>query len=355
MRTLAHALATPTVSLLTLLALATTGCVQDVGTGSKDGRKPNKGTEDKQDEDGCEQVNTPVTLRTASDLDKLPAGCWDLFAKLRIEGPAITSLAKLGELVAVNELEIVDTGLTTLDVGAAFDVYGAVLISGNTKLTSIERLQPLNADELTTSYTIRNNAALTSLGRLAYLSGVEGELRIADNAKLASISFDELTQAGSIAITNNGATSIDLGSLQQVGRLEISNNAALTTITGAAASTLQGDLIIRGNRALTSIGSWSISTLAGNLTLDDNDALRNLGGLSSLRTVTGSVAVTNHALLDNIDAVSRLQRIGSALLTGNANLSNCRALEVDHCVQHGGVTFNNNKPNTGNCTRCWCE
>jgi hypothetical protein len=366
MRTPAHAFTTALTttaarSLTTLLALAATACVGDIGGGDAGRTRNPKTSGDSQSQTGgeCQKIETPVTLRASSDFDKLPATCWDLFATLRIEGAAIVSIHRLGKLAAVNDLEIIDTGLTALDVEQPFEVWGAITISGNSKLASLDKLRVQDADDLTTAYTIRGNAALTGLAGLGYAKTVDGELRIADNARLSAIALDELTAAGSVTIAGNGATSLDLGSLQQVGRVEISNNAQLASIVGAAAATIGGDLVVRGNRALTSLGAWSsLGRVEGSLTIDDNDGLANLGGLAAMQYVTSSVAITNNALLSSIDAVSHLRGIGqSALVTGNASLSNCRAIEVDHCVSSGTVSFSNNQPNTGgsNCPPCWCE
>lgn len=356
MSTKAHALLTATLSLTTLATL-TAGCVGDTGGDAARSRKPK--TDGGETPDGaCKEVTTPVTIRAAADFDKLPTTCWDLFAKLRIEGAAVTSIAKLGKLKSVDSLEIVDTGLIGIDTTEEIAVWGAITVSGNSKLTGLGRLHIEDATELSTAYVIRNNAALTSLGGLGYAKTVDGELRIADNARLSAIDFGELTTAASITITNNAATMLDLGSLQTVGRIEIANNAQLTSITGSAAASIKGDLVIRGNSKLASLGSWGgLTRLEGNLTIDDNDALTSIGGLAGMQYVTSAVTVTNNALIDNIDAVNHLRGIGTSVtVTGNANLSNCEALEIDHCVQSGTVTFNNNKPNTGNnCPRCWCE
>jgi len=355
----AHALATATLSLTTLLSLAGSACVGEVGGGDASRtRKPDATSEQSQTGGDCQKLETAVTIRANTDFDKLPTGCWDLFGTLRLEGPAIVSMHRLGMLRSVNELEIVDTGLTTIDVEKPFEVWAMITISGNSQLRSLDKIALQNADDLTTAYTIRNNASLATLNGLAYAKTVEGELRIADNAKLAAITFDELTAAGSIAISGNGATSLDLGSLQQVGRLEISNNAQLASITGAAAPSIKGDLVLRGNRALTSLGSWSsLARVEGSLTIDDNDGLADLGGLAGMQYVTGSVSVTNNLLLAGIDSVSHLKGIGTTVLvTGNANLSNCRAIEIDYCVPSGTVTYSNNKPNTGgSCPLFWCE
>jgi hypothetical protein len=357
MRTQAHALTT--LSLTTLFALAGTACVGAPGGGEAgSSRKPKTTDGDTQTSGDCEKLETPVTIRGAADLEKLPTGCWDLYATLRLEGAGVTSIARLGKLAGVNDLEIVNTGLSTLDIPAAFDVWGALTITGNTKLTTLDKIRLQDADDLDTSYAIRGNAALTSLAGVAYAKNVEGELRIADNAKLSAITFDELTAAGSVVISGNGATSLDLGSLQQVGRVEISNNVQLASITGAAAASIKGDLVLRGNRALTSVGAWStVTRVEGSLTIDDNDALTSLGGLAGMQYVTSSVSITNNALLANIDAVSHLRSIGqTVLVTGNTSLSNCRAMEIDHCVLSGTVSYNSNQPNTGgNCPVCWCE
>ncbi|HWO26095.1 MAG TPA: hypothetical protein VNO30_45525 [Kofleriaceae bacterium] len=361
MRTQAHALSTVSLTTLTtltaLFAFAGTACVGEVG-GSDAGRTRKPKTTDGQDGGDCQKLEAPVTIRGAADLEKLPTGCWDLYAKLRIEGAAVTSIARLGKLTAVNDLEIVDTGLTTLDVPAAFDVWGAITITGNTKLTTLDKIRLQDADDLDTSYTIRGNAALTSLAGVAFAKNIEGELRIADNAKLSAITFDELTAAGSVAITGNGATSLDLGSLQQVGRVEISNNAQLASLTGAAAPAIKGDLVLRGNRALASLGAWSgVTRIEGSLTIDDNDALTSLGGFAGMQYVTSSVSITNNALLANIDTISHLAGIGqTVLVTGNTSLSNCRAMELDYCVASGTVSVYGNQPNTGgSCPRFWCE
>jgi len=344
-------------SLGSLLALTSSACVGEVGGGDAGRSRKPKTTEEGQTGD-CQKLDQSITIRGAADFDKLPTTCWDLFGKLRLEGAAVTSIAKLGKLSAVNELEIVDTGLATLDVAEPFEVWGAVTVTGNSQLRSLDKLRVQDADDLTTAFSIRNNAQLTSLGGLAYAKVIDGDLRITDNAKLSPIDFGELTAAGSVTISNTGATTLDLGSLQQVGRVEISNNVALASITGAAATTIKGDLVLRGNRALTSVGSWStLARVEGALTVDDNDGLVDLGGLSGMQYVTGAVSVTNNALISSIDTVSHLRGIGlSVLVTGNANLSNCRAIEIDYCVPSGAVTFNNNKPNTGSsCPRFWCE
>jgi hypothetical protein len=309
---------------------------------------------------GCEhpkEVTTPITIRSDADFTQVPTECWDLYAKLRIESGGIGSLAKLGKLKGVNELEIVDTNIKTLDTVMPLVVYGAVTITGNKQLANLANLTVENADNLTTAYTVRNNALLASLDGLKYIKTVEGELRISDNPMLADITFDELTAVtGALTISNTGATHIDLGSLQTTGRLEIASNTKLARFDGLAASQIKGDFLLRGNTQLASLGAMSsITRIDGSMTIDGN-AFANLDAISGLQWITGSLTITNNTQLATLGRMSRLSGIGTTVtVTGNTALPYCLAHEIDHCVTSGVVTINNNKANTQNaqCT-CWC-
>lgn len=365
MRTKAHALSRSRSLALASLALFTAACVGEVGGGTASrGRGSNAAKDPHSDHGDCddpERVSSPITIRSAADFDKLPKGCWDLWAKLRLEGPAITSLAGLGDLIAVDSIELVDTGLISFDSPKQVEVYGSVLVSGNNRLVDIDHLVAEEWGTVTAStITLRDNPELAGLGGLRYLAQVTGALSITSNPKLKRVELAELARAGSVVVSNNSiATEVELGSLEQVGRIEIANNALLASIIGPAAGSLGGDLIVRGNRSLTTLGSWSsLSTIQGALAIDDNDGLRELGALSSLQYVAGGVSLTENVLLDNISPISHLRGIGgTATITGNPSLSKCSAIEVAHCVSNMGnrVTINANKPNTGSSCRCWCE
>jgi hypothetical protein len=352
---------TRTSSTLVALLLLGASCVGSVG---EDAGTPNREKDSKSDDpdattcDETEELDAPITIRSDADFANLPDGCWDLFARLRLEGPGVTSLAKLGSLEAVNELEIVDTGLTTIDTKLPLKVWGSLTVSGNAKLTSLANLPLENASNLTAAYTVRGNPALTTLGGIEYMQTVDGDLRISDNAALASITLDELTAVGgSVVISNTGATRIDLGSLQTVSRLEIASNPRLATFDGLDATVISGDLVLRGNPALTSLGTVaSVGRIEGTLTIDDNDALANLDALSGLQLITGALVVTNNSALGGLGRLSHLSGIGATVtITGNANLTYCAAHEVDHCVSSGAATIANNKTTTGTNCPCWCQ
>ena len=74
-------------SLATLMFA--TACMGQVG-GDDDKRDP------RTDKDtGCtnpKEVKEAITIRSDADFSQVPTGCWDLYAKLRIEGAGIGSL-----------------------------------------------------------------------------------------------------------------------------------------------------------------------------------------------------------------------------------------------------------------------
>jgi hypothetical protein len=346
-------------SKLSLAALLfASACMGQVGEDSEGGSRPKKDSDTPVSCEDPREITTPITIRSDADFAQIPTGCWDLFAKLRIEGAGIGSLAKLGSLKGVDDLEIVDTNLKTIDTKLPLAVYGAVTITGNKQLTSLANMPVDNADNLTATYTVRGNPLLASLDGLKYIKTVEGELRISDNAALADITLDELTSVtGALTIANTGATRIDLGSLQTVTRLEISGNTKLTTFDGLAASTIKGDFVLRANPVLATIGVMSsVTRVEGAVTIDGNNALKNLDAFASLQYITSSLTVTNNTALETLGRFNRLAGIGTTVaITGNTALPYCAGHEIDHCVTSGAVTVTNNKANTQNATcPCWC-
>lgn len=347
----------PRKPLFAAAILFAASCMGQVGEDPGTGTRP-KGKDTAPGCDDPEEVTSPITIRTDADFDQVPKTCWDLFAKLRIEGPSIGSLAKLGPLKGVNDLELVDTSLKSIDTALPLTVYGAVTITGNKQLASLANLPVENADNLTATYTIRNNPALASLDGIKYIQAVEGELRITDNPLLSEIALDELTTVtGALTIANTGATRIDLGSLQTASRLEISGNSKLTTFDGLAASVIKGDFILRNNAVLANLGAMSsVTRVEGMLVIDGNAALENLDAFGGLQYITSSLSITNNPKLATVGRMSHLSGIGTTVtVTGNTSLPYCLAHEIDHCVTSGAVTISNNKPNTqtAQCA-CWC-
>lgn len=340
-----------------LLSLTASACVGDVGNGPGGNTRTTEGSGSGTTPAGCQKVETPVTIRSAADFDTLPKGCWDLWAPLTLQGSSITSLSKLGELVAVNELSLVGTGLTTLDA-KPFTIYGEVTITGNASLKDLKNVTVERADDLALSVTVDGNAQLASLDGLANIATVDGDLVITNNAKLTTASFTTLTTvAGAVRIVNNAAlTTVDLAAATIVGSVDVSSNGALTTFKGPSATEMAG-FTLRGNRVLANAPVMpALSRVTGNVTIDNNAALANLTLLpTTLQYVTGVFTISNNAALTNLGQTSHLLGIGSASITGNANLDFCEAHEVDHCVgQLGSISIANNKQQSANNCDCYC-
>jgi hypothetical protein len=350
-----------------LLSLTSAACLQPVGGGDCVGERcdmPDGGMPVAKCADDAQvtELSTNTVIRTLADFDKLPKGCWALNANLRLEGQAITSLAKLGDLIEVNDLELVDTGLTTIDSKQPFSVFGSLLVSGNTKLTSLSNLAvkkwegPTTGGTFSVNYTVRNNALLASVDALKYIQKVDVDLRFTDNPKLTAITLDELTTVtGAVVITNTGAPSIGFSQLTKVGRVEISGNTALTTVRGFGATSIGGDFILRGNSKLSQLGAMSsLTTISGALVVDDNDALVDLAGLTgTMQRISGAVTITGNASLTGLGSLSHATSIGAGSITNNPALTNCKAIEVDHCVPNSTVSISGNAGSSTNCP-CWC-
>jgi len=358
------------LTLLTgLLSLTATACLADVGGGDcigercKDDKTDAGTTTDPACADPAKvtELTTPLVLRTAADFDGLPKGCWSLNSNLRVEGQAISSLAKLGDLIEVNDLELVDTALTSVDTRKQLKVWGSLLVSGNTKLAALNNLAVKKWEGATqggawsVTYTLRNNALLANLDGLKYIQKVDGDLRLTDNPKLGAIDLGELTTVGgALVVTSSGAPSLGFAQLTKVGRVEIGSNPALTTVRGFSATTIGGDFILRANPLLSQLGTMSsLTTISGALTIDDNDALVDLAGLTgTMQRVSGTVTISGNANLTGLGSLSHATAIGTSSIVDNPRLGYCKAIEVDHCVPNSTVTISGNL--TQNNCACWC-
>lgn len=362
--------------LLGFLLSLTASCLADVGgdecVGKRckvDGGDDGSGSATTAGCDNPVEKTTNITIRSASDFDALPTGCWSLNGDLRIESSAISTLARLGDLIEVNNLELVDTALTSIDTKKTIKVYGSLLVSGNTKLANLNNLAvkrwdgPVNGGATwSVGYTIRNNAALTAIDGLKYIVQVDSDLRITDNAKLATIELAELTKVtGGVHITGTGATAIRLPVLSTLARLEVASNPALTQISGLAATSITGDVTLRGNPLLATIGSMSsLTQIGGALVVDDNDALVDLTNLvpAGMNRIFGGLTISNNARLTGLGKLSSMLDgvTGNVTITANPSLSICAAIVVDHCAQVGttAAVISGLSGTQNNCGNCWC-
>lgn len=321
--------------VLAVLAGIAPACTADTG-----GRKPGHGTAPTQD-GPCARLEQDVTVRSTADLAALPrAGCYDLYGKLTIQGPAITSLAGLDEINSVDELDLDHTGLVAIDTRRPLGIFGGKLtVTGNPRLANLAQL---SFESATAGVLIDGNPALASLDPLGLadpkLEEVDGDIAITGNAALTAVPLANLTRlTGALTVSGNTAlTAIDLGKLAATGHVEISDNAQLAQLTGFAATTVSGDLAIRGNPRLTTIGAMTaLYRVTGSVTIDGNAALTSLAAFTtSLKFIDQSLTITRNAALTDLGALKHLSLVGAITITGNQNLVNCRALEVDRCTQH---------------------
>ena len=355
--------------VMTASCLADVGGDECVGTRCKADGDDGGGSAATAGCDDPEERTANLTIRSDADFDALPKGCWSLNANLRVEGAGITTLARLNDLIEVNDLEIVDTQLTSISTKKTIKVYGSLLVSGNSRLANLNNLAVKRWDGATqggtpfaVGYTIRNNAALTAIDGLKYIVQVDSDLRITDNAKLASVELAELTRVtGGVHITGTGATAIRIPVLATLGRLEVASNPQLAQISGLAATSIAGDLTLRANPALATIGSMgSLTQIGGALVVDDNDALVDLTNLipTGMNRVSGGVTISNNLRLTGLGQLTRMLDgvWGSVTIASNPALSICRAIEVDHCAQAGTAVaaISGNAGTANTCATCWC-
>jgi hypothetical protein len=148
---------------------------------------------------------------------------------------------------------------------------------------------------------------------------------------------------------NTGVKAIDVTKLVTTGHVEIADLPQLTSLTGFAATAINGDFAIRNNQALTTLGTMSsLYRVTGNLTIDNNTALGSLAAFTtSVKFVDKALTITNNNSLTDVGQLKHLQLVQAITITNNHNLVNCRAVEVDKCVPHptGAVIANNGTTN----------
>ena len=323
-----------TTHLAAVLSLAASACMDvphrhytaDGGSGSGDGAAARTC-------DNPEVVTKDLTISSNTAGDTLPTGCWTLSGKLTVSGSSVTSLAKLGELAGVTDLEISTSGLTKIDSKNTIKVTGGVYIHDNSSLADIANIVP-DGDRVT-QLRIENNSALTGAGGLSAVKYVTNATTFKYNDKLATIDLHEAIRfEGGFDVENDAAlTSIDIPVLQSTGDLTISNNQALTSVTMGSLQFVHGALNIQQNPALD-LGS-AMST--------------------ALSQIDSSVNISNNAHLTSLGQFSHTQNVvGTITITGNSNLDYCDARPVGCCVAHAGTANLNNNKNSSCGTHSWC-
>ena len=327
-------------------------------------------------------VTRDLTVDSGTMTDPVPTGCWTLAGKLTIRGTGVTSLAMLGDVRGADEIVLDNTKLTTLDTKATLSVSGPITITRNALLTNIDKLR---AGTTATLVSVDGNPVLSSLGSaFDDLTQVSSTITIRNNPKLATVDLPKLELVGdsqigqAFLITNNAAlTDIELPAFTYPNRLEISSNPVLAMIGDIPATQIVSDLVIRNNpqlatlpafpslakvggvltvsnnATLTSLGELSAVTYLGGLTLDSNPLLTSVGGLSqSLAVQIYALSITNNAALTDLGRLAH-EVYNSISITSNAQLSSCKAREVDVCTNHSVQSSISGNHTQNNC-QSWC-
>src|SRR4051812_3579371 len=192
-----------TTTLALLCAVA--GCMSPIDERQHDDFGADAGVDGSSASGVCDDykiVTMNLTVSGSSNFNNLPTTCWKLNGKLTITGPAVNSVAKLGDLREVNDLEIGDSALSKFDSKSAIEVAGDVYIHDNGSLSDIANI---HAKSTLRSLVVQTNPSLTSLGGIASATIVSGTTTISSNNKLVTIDLGSAQRLeGGLTISNNG-------------------------------------------------------------------------------------------------------------------------------------------------------
>ncbi|HEY4242867.1 MAG TPA: hypothetical protein VGM88_23790 [Kofleriaceae bacterium] len=359
-----------------------------------------------------QEMDGDIVIRNDSQVVPAYNGCYDLMGTLRVQGP-VTSLAGLGRIQSVTDLEILGTQLGAIDTPDPITIYdGGLDLEENPALSDLSNLQFDNLSHVTItnndglldlgdidlsldkvygdtgdagerdgSVTISNNANLTSI-KLTRLKEIDGAITIDSNPKLTLVDFSGLTQFGTsvalplpwsedITITNNPKLTTIKGFSQLTGlpgALVIDNNATLASVAGFdAVTTINGNLELKDDPLLADFMTSGMLGLVGKSVTIDNTGFVTITAFSTeLDVIPLNLAITNNTKLTGVGRLAHLRDAGNGYLrngsinqaltiTGNSELPYCAAREVQKCTTIlGSVSISSNRENSGNCTS-WCQ
>lgn len=243
----------------------------------------------------------------------------------------------------IGDLTIVDDGGMQAFCALHDTVYGAVEVRGALvfDLTGLDCLRHVVGNLLVTA------PALSSIN-LPGLERVDGSVTLTGTNVALTISLPHLTQVSGSLLVNHpdgmqNLVSLDLGALRSVGvDLRIDDSTALYDIELPALTTvgrhlwfrrhgqvgnvsapllsaLGGALRVEDNPFITGIDMPALvdlgTTVSAELAIEDNAALADLSGLSTVRTVSGSLVIRGNGVMPQAtaDAFSAaMTRIGGA-------------------------------------------
>ena len=207
-------------------------------------------------------------------------GCTTIEGYLRIGAGAVTDLAPLAQITAVN---------------------GYLQIGANPQLTNLSGLD--NITSVGGSLGITGNAQLTDISALSGITTVGGLMEVSANNNLTSL--------------------IGLQGINTVGSyLEISDSPGLSSLQGLEGTqTIGGDILINGNPALASMQGLSPSSVGGGLSLMNNPQLMDLSAASGLTSLGGALSLIGNTSILSLEELSGITAVdGLVRVTGSSGL-----------------------------------
>ncbi len=258
---------------------------------------------------------------------------------LEIKGnPALTSLTGLESLnfiggnLIIGDLDYGNPLLVNLSgLNNVTSVGGLIGITNNDALENLTGL-----DELTSigeSLGITNNDALENLTGLDHITSIGGGINIRNNPLLINLTgMDQLTHIdGGMTIWYNPIL-VSLSGLENIssieGSLTIRDNETLTDLSALDnLTTIGGGLGIYNNNALSSlIGLENVTSVGGGLSINENDELINLSGLEGLTFIGGHLQIGDRFTGNNPSLTSLTGLDGLTYIEGVLSVSGCVAL-----------------------------
>jgi hypothetical protein len=314
---------------------------------------------------------------TINDMDDVRAlsGCTDV-KNLSIVGDKVTSLRALRGLHVVDGLlEILRTGLTSLEGLDGVSFAGTILIDENPVLETVAGLGNLtatwdltmgkdartsvckppelspgnpalrrvegftNLKSIKGTLTIAGNAVLDSVAGFASLESIGGDFRVAGNPLLTNLDgFSRTVTVKRDFVVSDNAKLTTLSGLERVKIKEIvgesyhdvvvARNKSLKSVTGLHNLALRAGLLIEGNPELTSLADLAgVPHLRDYLFIRDNDSLTQLSGLDAVDGIEGSLCIEGNAKLASLQGLGAVGEVhGHLRVVDNALLQNIDAL-----------------------------
>lgn len=241
-------------------------------------------------------------------------------------------------------------------------IGGDLYISNTSELSTLTGLD--NLESVQGSMKIGDNDGsqmgnynLGSLGALASLTHIGGDLEISHSPYLANVhGLANLSHIGGGLSINNNTSLFDITSLSGInslsGHLAIYDNYSLEHLNGLEhLSSIGEGLIIRSNASLYTLNNLvTLSSIGGDLYISFNGLLEDLDGLSNVDAIGGQIIININNVLSNIEGITNVNvsSVSGLTITNNSMLSDCAVKSVCDYISSTGAIVNIEN-NLGDC------